>query len=178
MKRMLNYVAILAGVAIIFSMGCKKDETTSPASLNLTNKGIIKGLVQAQLDLMNDTLAATLEFAPAGTNVFVKVASAQYTNQGDVAALKAGDTNLGFITYSTTIGANGEYSIEVPATDKGVEFTVWVDDFSYSQKTIKKDDLGAWVYDVPERKVYETAETTGMIVPKQTKIIDFDCTIK
>jgi len=125
MKKKLFLIALLAVLSVSFFSSCEKIEQSSPITINdsSTTTAIISGFVYAQLD----NTVTGYEFAPSGTKLYFKI---------DVSQL---DMNVGegerFYIVNGTVGANGAFSVKVPATSKGVDVEILADDFTYDVKT-------------------------------------------
>ncbi len=119
MRKLFIPIAI---VAMIFT-SCKKYEASEPLDLESLPKVTLTGTVYADLDETN----ATLEFAPTGTVVRVSVPYANYD--------LANESNGNYI-QTTTIGAEGKYSISIPVVTSGVTATISFGDFTYDVKTL------------------------------------------
>lgn len=164
MKRKIFALMLIGG--FLFTTSCIKDEQTSPASLDTSKTATIKGLVRVQLDLLNDTLGLRLENAPAGTKITFRVNASQYV-------LNPSGTYDDLI-FETTLNSSGEYSIEIPATNKGVNVSIIPDEFVYNQGQRKLQN-GFWVADSPIRKKYSAGTySINGLVSGTTKVLDFN----
>ncbi len=110
----------LAIVAMIFT-SCKKYDASEPLDLESLPKVTLTGTVYAQLD----ETVPTMQFAPEGTVVRVSIPYANYD---------LNNASNGRYVKTTTINAQGGYSIEVPVVSTGVNATVSFKDFTYSVK--------------------------------------------
>ncbi len=166
MRKIITFVFIgFLGLALFSS--CEEDDQSSPATLDTTKTATITGIVEAQLDLMNDTTETTLEAAPNGTKLIFTVDADDYVLNPDEGI------NYNTLIYEVEV-TNGAYTIEVPAVEKGVDITITPVDFAYNQKQIDFDaELDDFVYTDEQRKVYTADEITVTVLPGQTKIVDF-----
>jgi hypothetical protein len=107
-----------------------------------TGTGVIKGRVTYESDLTN----ATSEAVPAGTKVLAmlntNMANIVGSGNGSIESLSYNNLSLSAVT-----GENGNFSMEVPATIKGLEYNIIVPDFTADQKILmdsylKKDTFG------------------------------------
>lgn len=115
----LSLTAILF-VAIISLTSCVKYVTSTPYVINDSITATVSGYAIAPLDLSN----STDEYAPAGTKIYVKVSLDEYNPDAPSDQYKV---------YTATVGSNGEYTFTIPSTSKGVNFTIFGEDFRTSQ---------------------------------------------
>ncbi len=160
MKKNIFTIALLSLSVLLIFTNCDKDDD-EVASDPMTT-ATIKGLVEANLNLTNDTNDAGLpetqwEIAPAGTKVIAVINSAFLVTNPDPAV------TYQFLTYETTVDANGMYTFTVDAITKSANYTLKFDDFEYDQK------LSATVV---ERKVYTVADQAASVVKNETVIQD------
>lgn len=164
MKNLFFSLLFISGM--FFSSGCIKDEQNAPSSLDLSKTATIKGQLKAQLDLLNDTLGLILENAPSGTKVIFKVNASQYIFNPE--------GTYDDLLFETTIGDNGIYSFDIPATSRGISVTIMPVDFLFDQGQRKLQD-GHWVADTPVRKKFTAGSTSvNNIVVGYTKVQDFN----
>lgn len=118
MKRLFVPIAV---VAMMFT-SCKKYEVSEELNLDSLPKVTLTGTVYANLD----ETTPELEFAPSGTVIRVSVPYNAYD---------ANNNSGGFYVQTTTLDAQGKYSLEVPTVSKGVNATISFMDFSVTVKT-------------------------------------------
>jgi len=158
--------SLLFITGLLFSSGCIKDEQNAPTSLDLSKTATIKGQLKAQLDLLNDTLGLILENAPSGTKVIFKVNASQY--------ILNPEGSYDDLAFETTVGDNGFYSFEIPATTRGISVTIMPVDFIFDQGQRKLQN-GHWVSDTPIRKKFTAgSNSVNNIVVGFTKVQDFN----
>jgi len=150
MKKVFLFLTIAFYFAVIVQSCKKKDEQSSPVTIDLSKSATIKGVVRANLDMFNDTSATPMEFAPSGTRLIFQTDAQQFP-------LNPSGTYDDLI-YSTTVGTNGVYSIKVPTANQGVNYTLIAVDFEYDQGQ-RKLVGGYWVTDGTKRKVYTYPNT-------------------
>jgi len=162
MKKQFFALLFLGGFTLFLS--CSKDEQTSPATIDTSKTAVIKGVVKAQLDLLNDTTETTLEYVPSGTKIIFKVPASQYV-------LSATGT-YNDLLFETTVGANGGYSFNMPVTNKGVNFKIVPVSFEFNQGQRVFED-GQWVSGTPIRKIYTCEPVTVVgVITGETRIQD------
>lgn len=127
MKKTILTVIVVSGIALT---SCKKTESATPAEPGTSN---ISGMVEAPLDLSNDTL-------PDGTYVFNSMP--EVVNSGNLTFIvnsKDLDHNpdpaytYQKLSFSAAI-SGGKYSIDVPAISKPLTVDVYADDFNGVQR--------------------------------------------
>jgi hypothetical protein len=109
-------------VILLFSItfySCDKEVQTSPLTIDMANKGTLKGYVFADLDLTK----YGQEPAPAGTKVLLSVSYDEY-----------GYASKGSYQDSVKLDNNGQFQIKIPANAQGVSVNVTPIDFLYDQK--------------------------------------------
>lgn len=138
MKNVSKAMLVCFVMFATFIVSCDKEITTSPLTLDKSQKAIIKGYVYADLDQtkLGD------EAVPAGTRVIISV---PYSELGLTGSGSLIDTleidNEGSFTYSVPVKLNGS-----EVTAKVIDFTydqVQPLDFSNQNATIKKIFVGA-----------------------------------
>lgn len=110
------------------------ESVDNPAAINTideTRTATIKGIVRANLNTRNDTtefggFQIQYESAPAGTKVFVEVDSRDY-------ATSTTGGNYQQLVFETTVDANGEFEIAIPALARSIEADVRADEFVANQ---------------------------------------------
>jgi hypothetical protein len=117
--RNIAFLALIFG-AFIFTTSCKKIE--EPTALNvIENAGTatINGVAFANSDLGEPGN----EFAKAGTKLTVVINPASFPG----ATTYTGNNNL--LVYTTTVGANGQWSVTVKAPKAQINATIASDDY-------------------------------------------------
>lgn len=177
MKKVFLLFGVAAFMASTVFVGCKKEETSSPVVPDMSKTATIKGKVEANLTIVNDTnkgfylngfFSDKYEFAPQGTKVFFKIQANQFSGS-TVGASE-------FLMYSTVVEGNGEYSINVPVTNQGVTITVIPDDFIYNQEQAKKATINGAITSVSDgtkRKVYNANTQNISLTNGKTEVVDF-----
>lgn len=120
MKKFLFFAASLA-----FLASCSKEEV-APSIVQST---MIHGLVMANLDLTNDTTSSgtTYETAPAAVSLTVTYDSEDLERHPDP------NYDYQEIHMVAELGANGDFSIEVPTIAAGSQVEIRVEDFNYNR---------------------------------------------
>ena len=136
-KNKLSLIAALTLATAIISNSCEKIEEGSPVTVNTSKTATISGMVHANIkqdervyldgihpNYTNSTSNGhidTSEYAPAGTEIHFRVKKNELNS--DVI-----DTD-DMLLYTTTVGANGSYSISIPTNEESVEVSISFDDF-------------------------------------------------
>jgi len=138
-------------VALIF-VSCSKETET----VTVTNGSAkITGVAKCDLDLTN----TEREFVPAGTKIIATIDTKDLVNNPD------NTITYPERTFTTTVGANGVYTLTVDANSKTVSVDIQASDFEYDQK----------VNDTTfTRKVYVYGTSTRTVVNGVTVIEDID----
>ena len=120
-------VMAIAGLAVV---GCKKPDPNTPPAVGSAN---ISGVIWANLDQSNDTDAfgayipgSEPEFAPSGTNMTFII------NEGDLDYNPDPTFTYQNLYWNVAIGANGTFTVDVPAINRPLDVTVMFDDFYYA----------------------------------------------
>lgn len=122
----LLHVAFIALSAVAF-FSCNK-KVDNPAPINLvdtTKTATITGIAYAELNTSN----SEREKVPAGTKIKVVVDSKQY------ASTVLNGYTYQLLTYTTTVGSDGTYSVKVPALNKEVTVSIVGDQFVANRQT-------------------------------------------
>jgi hypothetical protein len=133
----------------------------------------------------------TSEYAPAGTEIHFRVKKNELNS--DVV-----DTD-DMLLYTTTVGANGSYSISIPTNEESVDVSISFDDFEFDysyfkytgatfvdstfigqdvngnpvQKTVITDS--AQLYNsTTRREVYSRANSSKLVHENEDVILDFN----
>ena len=129
--------AFLLIIAVI-SSSCEKIEESSPTTLNTSNTANISGRLFANLiidktyvednfgNFGNNLLTDTLEYAPEGTEIHFRVSKSEYNPTAPTDQM---------LKFTSTVGTNGNYSINLPATNEGVNVEISFDDFLANKRT-------------------------------------------
>lgn len=163
MKKNIFTIALLSLTALLIFTNCDKEEEEIASDPMTT--ATIKGLVEANLNLTNDTNDAGFpetqwELAPAGTKVIAVV------NAADLVANPDPAVTYQDLTYETTVDASGMYTFTVDAITKSANYTLKFDDFEYDQR-IFPDTVT-----VTERKIYTVADQAATVVKNEIVIQD------
>ncbi len=138
-KNKLSLFAVLTLATAIAFNSCEKIEEGSPITIDTTSKkATISGIVRADLMLdeqvFNDNIGNTnfghvdtLEYAPEGTEIHFHVKKQDFNPD-----VEDGSDEF---RYSTTVNADGTYSIEIPTTEEGLNVDISFDDFEYGYKS-------------------------------------------
>lgn len=129
MKRSKVIFGVLA-IASVAVVGCKKPDPNTPPAVGSAN---ISGVIWANTDWSNDTDAfgfytagSEPEFAPSGTNMTFII------NEGDLDYNPDPTFTYQNLYWNVAIGANGTFSVDVPAINRPLNVTVQFDDFYYA----------------------------------------------
>ncbi len=143
-------IAILSIFAIT---GCDKTEDVDPGKPPMAT---LKGIVRADFDANETKLTPMV----SGTKLYFEINAEEL--------VKVADEKVQYETliYETTIGANGEYSIELPASYyKAVTVNVKSDDLLYEYN--KADNTKT-------EKIYYLAGISTTINADRVTVFDFD----
>jgi hypothetical protein len=182
-KNKLKFIAIFSVVSVLTFNSCEKIEEASPVTINTSKTATISGMVKANLVVdktyiqdiygLNSTgmITDTSEYAPLGTELHFHVDKSDYNSDVD------GDEEL---IYSTTVNANGSYSITLPVTDEGVDVSISLNDFQYNKLTWKHDSVSTvngvatdFYSSSAERKIFMSYGNSSEVHTSENTIIDF-----
>mgnify|MGYP001480400252 CR=1 FL=1 len=186
-KNKLSLIAALSIASAITFNSCEKIEVGSPVTVNTSKTATISGMVHADLVLdksyvmdnnFDDPSATfqtsdTLEYALEGTEIHFHITKQDLNSDVQDASDE--------LRYSTTVNANGTYSIQIPTTEEGLDVNISFDDFEYNRITWNYDGqvigfLGdtSYVYSSSsERKVYSCSDSQTEVYENQNVILDF-----
>lgn len=127
-----HLLQLTIAVALISVLAaCENISNPEPIEVINTEKtATIQGVVYANLDVTNDTtgtMQQDFERAPANTTIKVVLDSRDFVRNPHPAV------NYQSLTYETTVDASGNYSIEVPALDRGVNAEIYINNFIANQ---------------------------------------------
>lgn len=153
---------LLTGLSLSFLAfaSCEKDDDDDSETTQIEiSTATISGLVYANLNLTNDTVAAPdyYEKAPAGTQIIAII------DVEDLITNPEPGVNYGQKQFETTVQSDGSYSLEIDANTKAVNVTLKSDDFTYNQ-VISEDES--------KRKIFQAAEQYPTVTKNADKIID------
>tara|TARA_B110000902_G_C14224843_1_gene556600 strand:+ start:209 stop:709 length:501 start_codon:yes stop_codon:yes gene_type:complete len=125
MKKFYFFAASLA-----FLASCSKEDLVAPSIVQST---MISGSVMANLDYTNDSTSSgsyqtTYETAPAAVSLTVTYDSEDLERHPDP------NYDYQEIHMVAELGANGDFSIEVPTIAAGLQLEIRVEDFYYDRK--------------------------------------------
>ena len=127
MKKRIQLLSVLAVVTLVI-FSCKDEMTNEPFE---NGSATIQGIAKVDLDFTNDTLSGidpvSYESVTTGTRIYAVI------NSADLLEFPSAGVNYGTITIETTVGANGEFTLTVPANSKTVRVTFYADDFEANQ---------------------------------------------
>ena len=128
----------------VTSFSCEKIEESSPVTINTSKTANISGGVKANLVVdkvyiedwfgLNATFTKndTLERVPEGTEIHFRVSKNEYNPSIPADQM---------VRFSTTVNANGRYSINIPTTDEGVNVEISFDEFASNKITWRHDSI-------------------------------------
>lgn len=162
MKKSIFLISSLFVLVFLFFMqSCNKTESSS-LILDMSKTCVVTGIVEAQLDLLNDSTVQSYELVPTTTKIIFQVKNVEYL-------IFAEGTTL----YEANVASDGTFSIDIPAIESGVTVIVMPVDFTYDQGQAKFDPvLGKWVSDGTERKIYTSNQIVLEVYPGGTVIKD------
>lgn len=143
-KFTLNALCISAAVLISFS-GCKKKEETSNPAAATT----LKGQVKAELNLTTPGN----ENVPDGTKIVFLI------DPNDLLANPDTSKKYDYYRY-TTATSGGQYSVNLPARNKGTLIKIVADEFEYQLLLDNNNNTTRVVYTAAEGAVLLYAGTT------------------
>lgn len=115
-KTLILPALLLAGM---FVTSCDKEVESTALTVNLSRTVTVKGYVYAELN----NRSAGLEFAPAGTLIYCSVPYSDLNP--NATGGKWADT--------VRVEGNGQFSVNVPVDDNGVNLTIEAEAFEYNQ---------------------------------------------
>ncbi len=126
MKTIIRLFALTAILAVL-TLSCSKDKENEPIS---NGTATIHGIAYANLDLTNETK----EFVPQGTVIYAEIDTEDLVENPD------NSLDYGTKQYSTTVGANGEFTFTVDANNTAVTVSFYGDDFQATQISSEKSE--------------------------------------
>ncbi|MCX6334718.1 MAG: hypothetical protein NT092_10520, partial [Bacteroidia bacterium] len=133
-----------------------------------TTTGFIKGKVTLESDLTNKSP----ENAPSGTKVVATVS----TSSSALSSISSGvitSMSYGSLSLEALTDANGDYSMIVPATSMGLDYTLTVSDFTATQSLLMTTKAGVPVTGVQTVPTYfgSTYSSGSSTVPTVSPVI-------
>lgn len=117
-------ISLAAVIFAAFTFGCENITNPEPiSSIDSTKTATIQGTATAIFDLTT----FDVEPAQAGTKVKVVIDSQQFVSSPQPGVQYQN------LTYTTTLDADGNFSIEVPALDGSTQTTIYFDSFKANQ---------------------------------------------
>lgn len=153
--RNIAFLALIFG-AFIFTTSCKK--IVEPTALNvIENAGsaTISGIAYADLDDQD----AEPEFAPTGTKVTVAI------DQNDFPGASTYNNNPNLLLYTTTVGANGAWSVTVKAPKTPIAATIILDPFRATYTDFGGNDT--------DDLIWSTGDQSVAVWEGNTSLVDF-----
>ena len=159
-KNKLSLIAVLTLATAITFNSCEKIEEGSPVTVNTSKTATISGMVHADLRMdervykesiegTNFNYSDTAEYAPNGTEIHFHVVKQDMNSD-----VEDGSDEF---RYSTTVSANGTYSINIPTTEEGLNVDISFDDFEYNYKSWEVTDTTVTIQNL------EVNPNTGLI---------------
>ena len=159
-KNKLSLIAVLTLATAITFNSCEKIEEGSPVTVNTSKTATISGMVHADLMMdervykesiegTNFNYSYTAEYAPNGTEIHFHVVKQDMNSD-----VEDGSDEF---RYSTTVSANGTYSINIPTTEEGLNVDISFDDFEYNYKYWEDTDTTVTIQNL------EVNPNTGLI---------------
>ena len=142
MKKVFSFFALAAIMLSTGLTGCSEEDPAKPLVVNTKNTASITGIAHATLDATD----SEIQYAPSGTKIYLKT---KYSN-----LLSGGSTTADYVV-ETTVGNNGNFSVNVPVSDNGTTYSIVGDTF-LAQKTLASDDKKPYKYTA-------TATTSGSL---------------
>lgn len=118
---MKNNILIILSVFLFTFISCNKDEETTKIS---NGSAKITGIAKCDLDLTS----SEAEYAPVGTKIIATI------NTGELVMNPVEGTVYPKKLYTTTVGENGAYSLNIEANAKTVNVQITASDFEYDKK--------------------------------------------
>lgn len=152
----MKNIAILAVIfgAFIFTTSCKK--IVEPTALNvIENAGTatISGIAYADLDDQD----AEAEFAPTGTKVTVAI------DQNDFPGASTYNNNPNLLLYTTTVGANGAWTVTVKAPKTPIAATIILDPFRATYTDFGGNDTDDLIWSTNDQSVAVWEGNTSLV---------------
>lgn len=156
MKRNLSIITLLIAL-IVALFSCSKDEQ-EPLEAGSAK---VSGKLTANLDAGS----ITNQPVPAGTGVTFIIDGADLDMKPDP------NYTYDMVIRRASVGANGKYSITLPARQKPITVEVIFDDFEYDAVVLTTDDNGFQIT-TTARKVFSSPNAFITIVEGQVEILD------
>ncbi len=166
MKKTIQILCVAMTLAVAL-VSCKKDEMVNTVTPNST--ATISGLARVNLDVTNDTNSqgaaqTTWNQVPEGVTIYATISTDELTQFENPA------TNYGQKTYTTTVAADGSYTLTVEANVSTVNVTITADDFLAAERDwLIVDSLYS-----SKDKIYELGATTESVIAGSTRLINLD----
>ncbi len=165
MKILTKLMLPLLATLVLFS--CAKEQTSFEVG-DIPGKVTVTGCLTYTTGQEYDGKQFTENFMPAaGVTVLVKIENSTLAPVNPTATSAAGVT-----IYETTTDAEGNYSVEIPAVDTGIQFTVKAQPFTGVRTYVEGFDEKGNVLIKEENVVFSTGEKTGSATPGDIIIKD------
>ncbi len=145
-------VLLVISLAALIFISCGKDAETVTVK---NGSAKITGVAKCELDMTN----TEREYVPSGTKIIATI------NTSDLVTAPDANINYPQKTFTTTVGANGAYTLAVDANAKTVNVTITASDFEYDKK------INDTTY---TRTVYSLAPNGVTVIDGITKINDLN----
>lgn len=158
MKKTICFIGI--SIALL-TFSCKDEMSNEPFE---NGSATIQGTALVNTDFTNDVGGIIVnEYVPQGVRIYAEI------NSVDLVQFPAGGVDYGTILIDTTIGANGSFTLVIPANMKNVNVTFYADDFRADQIQIDAS-VESKIFYLPN--IYTEVVHDGVI--RITEIIFFE----
>ena len=162
-KNKLSLFAVLTLATAITFNSCEKIEEGSPVTVNTSKTATISGMVHAHLmqdeRVYKESIEGTsfgyqdtAEYAPVGTEIHFHVVKQDLNSD-----VEDGSDEF---RYSTTVNANGTYSINIPTTEEGLNVDISFDEFEYNYRTWEVTDTTVTIQSLDIDPITNEIDTT------------------
>lgn len=153
----LAIVALLFSAFVLTMSSCKKVEAPTAVDIMTTaGNATISGIAYAVIDESN----STNEYAPAGTNIIVEV------DPQDFPGVSSQNNNDNKMFYTATVGANGAWTVSVPAPKDPTTVTIYPQDF--------RADYTDFAGDVEDDQLFEDGSANVTVFEGASVLVDFE----
>jgi len=152
----LAIVALLFSAFVLTMSSCKKVEAPTAVDLmTAAGNATISGIAYADLDDSD----SDDEYAPAGTTLIVEV------DPQDFPGVSSQNNNDNKMFYTATVGANGAWTVSVPAPKDPISVIVRPQDF--------RSDFINFLGDTVADQIFEDGSSSVTVFEGASVLIDF-----
>jgi len=163
----LTFVAFVLGAIVLTIASCKKiSNPEAITTIDETQTATVSGIAQVQLiDTFLNNGTNPFELVPSGTKIIATISSSDFPGVG---------SNGQDLTYETTVGADGSFSVSVPVPNDGLSVTIrpqrFRDDYVDGPANSNVDENAVFAYNAGSFSVF--------LVPGANMINDVTYTVQ